>query len=112
MASTKVKESLKSPKQDDDLVEMKKSNKEEISVESSVEENEKVEDYNDYQAVVAKFDADNTSAITFLTGVTSNLTSHPLSVSTSALTSSSKIELQLVYLAKELEREKTRRETL
>ena len=71
-----------------------------------------MEDYNDYQAVVAKFDADNTSAITFLTGVTSNLTSHPLSVSTSALTSSSKIELQLVYLAKELEREKTRRETL
>ena len=62
-----------------------------------------------YQAVVTKYDVD--SAITFNTDATSALTSHPLSIS-NALTSSSKLELQLMYLAKELETEKTRREQL
>ena len=50
--------------------------------------------------------------MTYVTEATSALTHHPLSVSTAALTSSSKLELQLVYLAKELEREKNRRERL
>ena len=62
-----------------------------------------------YQAVITKYDAE--SAITFNTDATSALTSHPLSIS-NALTSSSKLELQLMYLAKELETEKTRREQL
>ena len=46
-----------------------------------------------------------------MTDVSSALTSHPLSIS-NALTSSSKLELQLMFLAKQLETEKTRREQL
>ena len=68
-------------------------------------------DCKDKQGVITKFDVDDESAVTFLTDATSALTSHPLSIS-NALTSSSKLELQLMFLAKELETEKHRREQL
>ena len=61
--------------------------------------------------MITKYDAEDESAVTFMTDVSSALTSHPLSIS-NALTSSSKLELQLMFLAKQLETEKTRREQL
>ena len=115
VAAISTKEKFDSPNKEDkeeDAVEMKKSEGELNSVQSSHEEIEKVEDFEEFQAAIAKFDADNASAVTYVTEATSALTHHPLSVSTAALTSSSKLELQLVYLAKELEREKNRRERL
>ena len=67
-------------------------------------------DFKAYQAVITKFDADNASAITFLTDATSGLASqNPSSI---AYTQSSKLALQLNFLAKELEVEKKRREDL
>ena len=61
--------------------------------------------------MITKFNADGESAMTFQTDATSALTSHPLSIS-NALTTSSKLELQLMFLAKELETEKHKREQL
>ena len=64
----------------------------------------------DYQAVITKYDADNSSSITFLTEATSALVNqNPSSI---AYTQSSKLELQLNFLAKELEVERKRREAL
>ena len=64
---------------------------------------------NEY-GVITKYDADAQSAVTFLTEATSALVAcNPSSLGTIA---SSKLELQLNFLAKELEIEKKRREDL
>lgn len=65
-------------------------------------------DDKDY-GVITKYDADAASAVSFLTEATSALINQNPSSFTLA---SSKLELQLNYLAKELELEKKRRETL
>ena len=96
-------------KVEDGVVETIQPDDEVKSQKDSDEGKEEDPDAKAYQAVITKYDAE--SAITFNTDATSALTSHPLSIS-NALTSSSKLELQLMYLAKELETEKTRREQL
>ena len=57
---------------------------------------------------MVKFDADSESAVTFITD-TSSLMHKPSTINTVA---SSKLELQLNYLAKQLEVERQRREKL
>ena len=58
--------------------------------------------------VITKFDADSGSCVTFITD-TSSMLHNPSSLNTYA---SSKMELQLNFLAKQLELEKIRREKL
>ena len=57
---------------------------------------------------VVKFDADSASAVTYMTE-TSSLMHNPSTINTVA---SSKLELQLNFLAKQLEMERQRREKL
>jgi len=57
---------------------------------------------------LVKFDVDSASAITFITD-TSSMMRNPSTINTIA---SSKLELQLNFLAKQLELERSRREKL
>ena len=94
-----------------DTIEPNKKAEDLEGAKASDEENDLDPQYGGQQTVITKFNADGESAMTFQTDATSALTSHPLSIS-NALTTSSKLELQLMFLAKELETEKHKREQL